>query len=88
MSSKDINQFLMKSIVTEIQICIGNGLHPIICVLLGCVQRSIAKRLLQSETVISQKSNSFDPINYQMMNFLVYEALKQQSSLKIQVLPS
>jgi hypothetical protein len=53
-------------------------LHPIICAVLGCIQRSIAKRFsFECETVISQKSNSFVDPNHSPddVSSLVAEAL-------------
>jgi primosomal protein N' (replication factor Y) len=48
----------------------------------GCIQRSIAKLLLESDSYLAKKQFFVDPNQLSDDEFLVYEAL-QQSSLKI-----
>lgn len=86
--AKDINQILDETpIVTEIQIQHWQWIASYYMCAIGDVYRGAlpSALLLESETVISQKSNSFvDPSQLTDDEFLVYEALQQQSSLKIQ----
>ncbi|QZK90183.1 primosomal protein N' [Flavobacterium sp. CHNK8] len=86
--AKDINQILDEApIVTEIQIQHWQWISSYYMCVIGDVYRGAlpSALLLESETVISQKSNSFvDPNQLSDDEFLVYEALQQQSSLKIQ----
>ncbi|MBB1192143.1 primosomal protein N' [Flavobacterium sp. SOK18b] len=86
--AKDINQILDEApIVTEIQIQHWQWISSYYMCAIGDVYRGAlpSALLLESETVISQKSNSFvDPNQLSDDEFLVYEALQQQSSLKIQ----
>ncbi|WP_144891853.1 replication restart helicase PriA [Flavobacterium tiangeerense] len=86
--AKDINQILDEApIVTEIQIQHWQWISSYYMCAIGDVYRGAlpSALLLESETVISQKSNSFvDPNQLSDDEFLVYEALQQQNSLKIQ----
>jgi primosomal protein N' (replication factor Y) len=50
-----------------------------------CISRRNAKLLLESETVISQKTDVFvDESTLSDDEFLIFQALQQQSSLKVQ----
>ena len=86
--AKEISQILDENpIVTEIQIQHWQWIASYYMCAIGDVYRGAmpSALLLESETVISQKSNSFiDPNQLSDDEFLVYEALQQQNSLKIQ----
>ena len=86
--AKEISQILDKTpIVTEIQIQHWQWIASYYMCALGDVYRGAlpSALLLESETVISQKSNSLiDTNQLSDEEFLVYEALQQQNSLKIQ----
>jgi primosomal protein N' (replication factor Y) len=86
--AKEINQILDETpIVTEIQIQHWQWIASYYMCAIGDVYRGAlpSALLLESETVISQKSNSFiDPNQLTDDEFLVYEALQQQNSLKVQ----
>nr|WP_314839680.1 primosomal protein N' [uncultured Flavobacterium sp.] len=86
--AKEISQILDETpIVTEIQIQHWQWIASYYMCAIGDVYRGAlpSALLLESETVISQKSNSFvDSSQLSDEEFLVYEALQQQSSLKIQ----
>lgn len=86
--AKEIHQILdEKPIVTEIQIAHWRWIASYYMCAIGDVYRGAmpSALLLESETLISQKTDSF--IDTSLLSddeFLVYEALQQQSSLKIQ----
>ena len=86
--AKDIHQILdEKPIVTQIQITHWQWIASYYMCAIGDVYRGAmpSALLLESETLISQKTDSF--IDTSLLSddeFLVYEALQQQSSLKIQ----
>ncbi len=86
--AKEISQILDENpVVTEIQIQHWQWIASYYMCAIGDVYRGAlpSALLLESETVISQKSNSFvDSSQLSDEEFLVYEALQQQSSLKIQ----
>jgi primosomal protein N' (replication factor Y) len=85
--AKEIHQILEEQpIVTEIQIAHWNGL-PLYVFHWRCVSRSYAEcAFAESETVISQKNTIADTSLLSDDEFLVYEALQQQSALKFWIL--
>jgi len=86
--AKEIHQILdEKPIVTEIQIAHWQWMASYYMCAIGDVYRGAmpSALLLESETIISQKSDGFvDESLLSDDEFLVYEALQQQSSLKVQ----
>jgi primosomal protein N' (replication factor Y) (superfamily II helicase) len=86
--AKEIHEILdPKPIVTEIQIAHWQWIATYYMCAIGDVYRSAmpSALLLESETVISQKQNLFvDESLLSDDEFLVYQALQQQSSLKVQ----
>ena len=86
--AKEIHQILdEKPIVTEIQIAHWQWISSYYMCAIGDVYRGAmpSALLLESETIISQKQNGFvDKSQLSDEEFLVYEALQQQSSLKVQ----
>ncbi|MES2574992.1 MAG: primosomal protein N' [Bacteroidota bacterium] len=86
--AKEIHQILDdKPIVTEIQISHWQWIATYYMCAIGDVYRGAMPSglLLESETIISQKQDSFvDESLLSDEEFLVYEALQQQSSLKVQ----
>lgn len=86
--AKEIHQILdEKPIVTEIQIAHWQWMSSYYMCAIGDVYRGAmpSALLLESETIISQKSDVFvDESLLSDDEFLVYEALQQQSSLKVQ----
>ena len=86
--AKEIHQILdERPIVTEIQLAHWQWIASYYMCAIGDVYRGAmpSALLLESETLISQKTDSF--IDTSLLSddeFLVYEALQQQSSLKIQ----
>ncbi|SHG17942.1 replication restart DNA helicase PriA [Flavobacterium fluvii] len=86
--AKEIHQILdEKPIVTEIQIAHWQWIASYYMCAIGDVYRGAmpSALLLESETIISQKQNGFvDESLLSDEEFLVYEALQQQSSLKVQ----
>ncbi|MDI1255203.1 MAG: primosomal protein N' [Flavobacterium sp.] len=86
--AKEIHEILdEKPIVTEIQIAHWFWIATYYMCAIGDVYRGAipSALLLESETVISQKAEVFvDEIALTDEEFLVYQALQQQSSLKIQ----
>ena len=86
--AKEIHQILdEKPIVNEIQIKHWQWIASYYMCAIGDVYRGAlpSALLLESETIISQKSNQFiDESQLTDDEFLVYQALQQQSSLKIQ----
>jgi primosomal protein N' (replication factor Y) len=86
--AKEIHQILdEKPIVTEIQIAHWQWIASYYMCAIGDVYRGAmpSALLLESETIISQKQDSFvDESLLSDEEFLVYEALQQQSSLKVQ----
>ncbi|MFV7236661.1 replication restart helicase PriA [Flavobacterium sp. ZB4R12] len=86
--AKEIHQILDENpIVTEIQITHWQWIASYYMCAIGDVYRSAipSALLLESETVISQKQDLFvDQSFLSDDEFLVYEALQQQSSLKVQ----
>jgi primosomal protein N' (replication factor Y) len=86
--AKEIHQILdEKPIVNEIQISHWQWIASYYMCAIGDVYRGAmpSALLLESETIISQKSNGFVDENLLSDDeFLVYEALQQQSSLKVQ----
>ncbi|TDE28551.1 primosomal protein N' [Flavobacterium ranwuense] len=86
--AKEIHQILdEKPIVTEIQIAHWQWIASYYMCAIGDVYRGAmpSALLLESETVISQKTDlDIDASLLSDDEFLVYEALQQQSSLKVQ----
>ena len=86
--AKEIHQILDESpIVTEIQIAHWQWIASYYMCAIGDVYRGAmpSALLLESETIISQKTTVFvDESLLSDEEFLVYEALQQQSSLKVQ----
>lgn len=86
--AKEIHQILDENpIVTEIQIAHWQWIASYYMCAIGDVYRGAMPSafLLESETIISQKQNIFvDESLLSDEEFLVYEALQQQSSLKVQ----
>jgi primosomal protein N' (replication factor Y) len=86
--AKEIHQILdEKPIVTEIQIAHWQWIASYYMCAIGDVYRGAmpSALLLESETIISQKNDGFvDESLLSDDEFLVYEALQQQSSLKVQ----
>jgi primosomal protein N' (replication factor Y) len=86
--AKEIHQILDESpIVTEIQIAHWQWIVSYYMCAIGDVYRGAmpSALLLESETIISQKNAVFvDESLLSDEEFLVYEALQQQSSLKVQ----
>jgi primosomal protein N' (replication factor Y) len=86
--AKEIHQILdEKPIVTEIQIVHWQWIASYYMCAIGDVYRGAmpSALLLESETIISQKHDGFvDESLLSDEEFLVYEALQQQSSLKVQ----
>ena len=86
--AKEIHQILdEKPIVTEIQIAHWQWIASYYMCAIGDVYRGAmpSALLLESETIISQKQDGFvDESLLSDDEFLIYEALQQQSSLKVQ----
>jgi primosomal protein N' (replication factor Y) len=86
--AKEIHQILDESpIVTEIQIAHWQWIASYYMCAIGDVYRGAMPSgfLLESETIISQKTSVYvDESLLSDDEFLVYEALQQQSSLKVQ----
>jgi primosomal protein N' (replication factor Y) (superfamily II helicase) len=86
--AKEIHQILDENpIVTEIQIAHWQWIASYYMCAIGDVYRGAmpSALLLESETIISQKQDIFvDESLLSDDEFLVYEALQQQSSLKVQ----
>lgn len=86
--AKEINQILdEKPIVTEIQIAHWQWISTYYMCTIGDVYRGAmpSALLLESETVITHKQDVFvDESQLSDDEFLVYQALQQQSSLKVQ----
>jgi primosomal protein N' (replication factor Y) len=86
--AKEIHQILdEKSLVTEIQIAHWQWIASYYMCAIGDVYRGAipSALLLESETVISQKQDLFvDESQLSDDEFLIYQALQQQSSLKVQ----
>ena len=86
--AKEIHQILdEKPIVTEIQIAHWLWIASYYMCAIGDVYRGAmpSALLLESETIISQRQDGFvDESLLSDEEFLVYEALQQQSSLKVQ----
>jgi len=86
--AKEIHQILDESpIVNEIQIAHWQWIASYYMCAIGDVYRGAmpSALLLESETIISQKTESFvDESQLSDEEFLIYEALQYQSSLKIQ----
>ncbi len=86
--AKEIHQILdEKPIVTEIQIAHWQWIATYYMCAIGDVYRGAmpSALLLESETIISQKQEGFVDENLLSDDeFLIYEALQQQSSLKVQ----
>ncbi|MFV5684305.1 primosomal protein N' [Flavobacterium sp. GB2R13] len=86
--AKEIHQILdEKSIVTEIQIAHWQWIASYYMCAIGDVYRGAmpSALLLESETIISQKQDLFvDESLLSDDEYLVYQALQQQSSLKVQ----
>ncbi len=86
--AKEIHQILdEQQIVTEIQIAHWKWIASYYMCSIGDVYRGAipSALLLESETVISQKTNTMaDTSLLSDDEFLVYEALQQQSALKVQ----
>ena len=86
--AKEIHQILdEKPIVTQIQIKLWQWIASYYMCAIGDVYRGAmpSALLLESETLISQKTDSFvDTSLLSDDEFLVFEALQQQSSLKVQ----
>lgn len=86
--SKEIHQILdERPIVTEIQIAHWQWIASYYMCAIGDVYRGAmpSALLLESETIISQKQDGFvDESLLSDEEFLIYEALQQQSSLKVQ----
>ncbi|TDE07104.1 replication restart helicase PriA [Flavobacterium sandaracinum] len=86
--AKEIHQILDEQpIVTEIQIAHWQWIASYYMCAIGDVYRGAmpSALLLESETLISQKTNAIiDTILLTDDEFLVYEALQQQNSLKVQ----
>ena len=86
--AKEIHQILdEKPIVNEIQIAHWQWIASYYMCAIGDVYRGAmpSALLLESETIISQKQNGFvDESLLSDDEFLIYQALQQQSSLKVQ----
>jgi primosomal protein N' (replication factor Y) len=86
--AKEIHQILdQKSIVNEIQIAHWQWIASYYMCAIGDVYRGAmpSALLLESETIISQKQEAFvDESLLTDDEFLIYQALQQQSSLKVQ----
>ena len=86
--AKEIHQILdEKPIANEIQIAHWNWIASYYMCAIGDVYRGAmpSALLLESETIISQKNDSFvDETQLSDDEYLVYQAVQQQSSLKIQ----
>jgi len=86
--AKEIHQILdEKPIVTEIQIAHWQWIASYYMCAIGDVYRGAmpSALLLESETIILQKQNGFvDESLLSDEEYLIYEALQQQSSLKVQ----
>ena len=86
--AKEIHQILdEKPLVTEIQIAHWQWIASYYMCAIGDVYRGAipSALLLESETVISQKQEVFvDESQLSDDEFLIYQALQQQSSLKVQ----
>ncbi|WP_281298718.1 replication restart helicase PriA [Flavobacterium limnophilum] len=86
--AKEIHQILDdKPIVTEIQIAHWQWIATYYMCAIGDVYRGAmpSALLLESETIISQKQDGF--VDQSLLSddeYLIYEALQQQSSLKVQ----
>ena len=86
--AKEIHQILdVSPIVTEIQIAHWQWIASYYMCAIGDVYRGAmpSALLLESETIISQKQDVF--VNESLLSddeFLIYEALQQQNSLKVQ----
>jgi primosomal protein N' (replication factor Y) len=83
--AKEIHQILDETpIVTEVQIAHWQWIASYVCHR-RCISRRNAALLLESETVISQKTDVFvDESTLSDDEFLIFQALQQQSSLKVQ----
>ncbi len=90
--AKEIHQILdEKPIVTEIQIAHWQWIASYYMCAIGDVYRGAmpSALLLESETIISQKQDGFvDEGLLSDDEFLIYQALQQQSSLKVQEIMS
>ena len=86
--AKEIHQILdEKPLITEIQIAHWQWIASYYMCAIGDVYRGAipSALLLESETVISQKQDVFvDESQLSDDEFLIYQALQQQSSLKVQ----
>jgi primosomal protein N' (replication factor Y) len=86
--AKEIHQILdEKPIVTEVQIAHWQWIASYYMCAIGDVYRGAmpSALLLESETIISQKTDIFvDESELSDDEYLIYQALQQQSSLKIQ----
>ena len=86
--AKEIHQILdQKPIVNELQIAHWQWIASYYMCAIGDVYRGAmpSALLLESETIISQKSNDFvDESTLSDEEYLIYQALQQQSSLKVQ----
>ncbi|MFV8370665.1 replication restart helicase PriA [Flavobacterium sp. LB2R40] len=86
--AKEIHQILdEKPIVTEIQIAHWQWIASYYMCAIGDVYRGAmpSALLLESETLISQKTDSYVDVSLLSDDeFLIYEALQQQNSLKVQ----
>jgi primosomal protein N' (replication factor Y) len=86
--AKEIHQILDdKPIVNELQINLWQWISNYYMCSIGDVYRGAlpSALLLESETIISQKSETFvDQASLSDDEFLVYQALQKQSSLKVQ----
>ncbi|MGO4817770.1 replication restart helicase PriA [Flavobacterium sp. W22_SRS_FP1] len=86
--AKEIHQILdEKPIVTEVQIAHWQWIASYYMCAIGDVYRGAmpSALLLESETIISQKTDVFvDESELSDDEYLIYQALQQQSSLKIQ----
>ncbi|SEA70386.1 replication restart DNA helicase PriA [Flavobacterium gillisiae] len=90
--AKEIHQILDENpIVTEIQIAHWQWIASYYMCAIGDVYRGAmpSALILESETIISQKTDVFvDESELSDDEFLVYQALQQQSSLKVQDIAS
>jgi primosomal protein N' (replication factor Y) len=86
--AKEIHQILDETpIVTEVQIAHWQWIASYYMCAIGDVYRGAmpSALLLESETVISQKTDVFvDESTLSDDEFLIFQALQQQSSLKVQ----
>ena len=90
--AKEIHQILdQKPIVNELQIAHWQWIASYYMCAIGDVYRGAmpSALLLESETIISQKSTDFvDESTLSDEEYLIYQALQQQSSLKVQDISS